>query len=240
MLPRFYPILDTGLLRCRGLPAVDTAREILDAGARILQFRHKDFFSREIFEQAEQIAELRRGTGALFIVNDRADIAALLGAGVHLGQDDLTPSQARSMLKKGIIGFSTHNEAQLRAAADEPADYLAIGPIFGTATKENPDPLVGLDELPRLRALTDRPLVAIGGITRANALSVIAAGADSVAVIADLYPETGPIAARAADWIREYARLLTRAAPFGRSIDQLQAEPRASASGCNPRPEKTC
>lgn len=195
MLPRFYPILDTSLLRRRGVDCVQAARRIVDAGARILQLRHKDFFSREIFDQAEQIADLCRRAGAQFIMNDRADIAALLGAGVHLGQEDLSPTQARAILKTGIIGYSTHNETQLRGAINQPADYLAIGPIFATSTKENPDPTLGLAELRRLRALTTRPLVAIGGITRANALSVLESGADSVAVISDLTPEN------AAEWI---------------------------------------
>jgi thiamine-phosphate pyrophosphorylase len=100
------------------------------------------------------------------------------------------------------VGFSTHNEEQLRAACNEPADYLALGPIFGTATKENPDPTVGLDELRRLRPLSNRPLVAIGGITRANAIPVLEAGADSVAVIGDLFPENGNIQARTKEWLR--------------------------------------
>lgn len=123
-------------------------------------------------------------------MNDRADVAKLLDAALHLGQDDLPPSAARRIVgERGAIGFSTHNEAQLRAGDREPVDYLAIGPIFGTSSKENPDPVVGLDELRRLRAFTEKPLVAIGGITRANALSVFEAGADSVAVIGDLYPD---------------------------------------------------
>lgn len=200
-LPRFYPILDTGLLRRRGLPLIDTARAILDAGGQILQFRHKDFFSMETFEDAERIAALCRTASAQFVINDRVDLAALLGAGVHLGQDDLAPSDARRILAGGTIGYSTHNTSQIRAAEREPADYLAIGPVFGTLSKENPDPVVGVAELKKLRALTSRPVVAIGGITRANALSVIEAGADSVAVISDLYPENGRTAERAAEWI---------------------------------------
>jgi thiamine-phosphate pyrophosphorylase len=205
LVPRFYPILDTSLLERRGISPVDAARQILDAGARILQLRHKQFFSSQAFDQAAHIAELCRAANATFIVNDRADIAALLGAGVHLGQEDLAPSIARRILKIGMIGFSTHNAEQLRAAANEPADYLAIGPVFATLSKENPDPVLGVDELRRLRPLTDRRLVAIGGITRANAREVIAAGADSVAVISDLYPEDGNIHARAAEWVAEIA-----------------------------------
>ena len=101
-----------------------------------------------------------------------------------------------------MVGFSTHNEAQLRAACDEPTDYLALGPLFGTATKENPDPTVGLDYFRRLRPLSKRPLVAIGGITRANAMQAIDAGADSVAVISDLFPEDGNVGSRIREWLR--------------------------------------
>jgi len=200
-IPRFYPILDTALLRRRGVAPVDAARQMVEAGARILQFRHKDFFSNATFDEAACIADLCRRAGAMLVINDRADIAALLGAGVHLGQEDLTPSQARRVLPGGLIGYSTHDAHQLRAAACEPADYLALGPIFGTTSKEKPDPVVGVEGLRELRGLTDRPLVAIGGITRANARSVMEAGADSVAVISDVYPETGRIFDRVAEWV---------------------------------------
>ena len=143
-----------------------------------------------MFEQAERIGELCRSAGAIWIVDDRADIAKLLDAGVHLGQDDLPPKLARRIMGSGgTVGFSTHNAEQLRAADDEPADYLAIGPIFRTPSKRKPDPVVGIERLSQWRPLTPRPLVAIGGITRENAASVLAAGADSVAVISDLLPE---------------------------------------------------
>ena len=198
----FYPILDADTAARRGIDPVNAAARILEAGAGLLQFRHKGFFSREIFHQARQIAALCRDSGAQFIVNDRADIAKLLDAGLHLGQDDLSPSDARVILRSGaMLGFSSHNEAQLRAASGEPVDYLALGPIFGTSTKLNPDPVVGLDELRRLRPLTTRPLVAIGGITRANARSVLDAGADSLAVIGDLFPEDGNIRGRVEEWL---------------------------------------
>lgn len=201
--PLFYPILDTGTVARRGVDLVSAAEQILDAGTRILQLRHKGFFSRDVFERAREIATLCRQAGAQFIMNDRADIAKLLGAGLHVGQDDLSPADARKVMGTALtIGMSTHNEAQLRAAAAEPVDYLAIGPIFGTATKLNPDPVVGISELRRLRPLTTRPLVAIGGITRENARSVIEAGADSVAVIGDLFPEDGNIQARVRDWMQ--------------------------------------
>jgi thiamine-phosphate pyrophosphorylase len=202
MLPKFYPILDPEIAVRHGVGPIAAAEQILEGGATILQFRHKGFFSREVFAQLERVAELCRNAGVLFVVNDRADLAALTGAALHLGQDDLTPTAARKIVDaKTLIGFSTHNESQLRAAAVEPADYLALGPIFGTASKQNPDPIVGLDKLRRLRPLTDRPLVAIGGITRANAQSVLAAGADSVAIIGDLFAEDGNVRARTQEWV---------------------------------------
>ena len=202
MLPKFYPILDPEIATRHGVDPVNAAEQILEGGATILQFRHKGFFSREVFAQLKHVAELCRNAGALFVVNDRADLAVLTGAALHLGQDDLTPTAARKVVAaKTLIGFSTHNEAQLRAAASEPADYLALGPIFGTSSKNNPDPVVGIDELRRLRPLTDRPLVAIGGITRANAQSVLAARADSVAIIGDLFPENNDVRARTEEWV---------------------------------------
>jgi thiamine-phosphate pyrophosphorylase len=183
-LPAFYPVLDADRV-----PAVPAAEAMLEAGARILQFRHKSFFSRQAFEEASRISELCRHAGALFVVNDRADIAKLLHAALHLGQDDLAPADARRILPApNIIGFSTHNERQLRAGDAEPVDYLAIGPIFATKSKHNPDPVVGLDRLRALRSLTSKPLVAIGGITRELAPRVFEAGADSVAFISDLFP----------------------------------------------------
>jgi thiamine-phosphate pyrophosphorylase len=178
-LPAFYPIIDN----------VAAAEALLEAGARILQFRHKSFFSRRALEEASRISELCRHAGAMFVVNDRADVAKLLDAALHLGQDDLAPEDARRILPApSIIGFSTHNEQQLQAGDREPVDYLAIGPIFPTRSKLNPDPVVGLDRLRALRALTQKPLVAIGGITRELAPQVFEAGADSVAVISDLFP----------------------------------------------------
>lgn len=201
-LPALYPILDTSTAKRRGIGVIAAAVQILEAGAQILQFRHKEFFSRETFAELEQVAALCREARAMFVVNDRADIARLTNAGLHLGQDDLLPADARLVVgTETMIGFSTHNERQFREALAHPADYLAFGPIFSTASKENPDPVVGLEELSRLRRLTKRPLVAIGGITRANARSVLAAGADSVAVIGDLYPEDGKIRARVEEWL---------------------------------------
>jgi thiamine-phosphate pyrophosphorylase len=195
-LPAFYPIIDADLV-----PAVAAAEALLQAGARMLQFRKKSFFSRKEFEEATRIAELCKSAGALFVVNDRADIAKLLGSALHLGQEDLAPADARRILPApSIIGFSTHNEQQLEAGDAEPVDYLAIGPIFSTGSKLNPDPVVGLDRLRALRSLTSKPLVAIGGITRELAPQVFAAGADSVAVIGDLYSGDS-LRTRAEQWI---------------------------------------
>ena len=178
----------------------------LDAGAGILQLRHKGHWQRELFAQARRIAELCRAWGAVFIVDDRADFAALLGAGVHVGQDDLAPAEARRIIgPDAVLGFSSHNAGQLGAAAGEPVSYVALGPIFGTRSKQNPDPVVGLAELRRLRPLTAKPLVAIGGITRENARSVLDAGADAVAVIGDLMPERATaesLGARMEEWLR--------------------------------------
>jgi thiamine-phosphate pyrophosphorylase len=204
VLPRFYPILDTEVVLHRGIDPVNAAQQILDAGARIIQFRHKQFLSREAFGWLERIAELAKAAGATLVINDRADLAKLIeAAALHLGQDDLPPSIARRVVgPDAMVGYSTHNESQLRAACGEPADYLALGPIFGTATKENPDPTVGLDELRRLRPFSSLPLVAIGGVTRTNACQVLEAGADSVAVIGDLFPEDGNIRSRVEEWIR--------------------------------------
>lgn len=194
-LPRLYPILDTGALERHGLALVETAAAMLEGGARVLQIRHKGLWSPAAFEGARAVASLCSEVGATLIVNDRADIAKLLGAGLHVGQDDLAPSDARALLgDEATIGYSTHNAAQLRDAAAEPVDYMALGPIFGTSTKRNPDPLVGIDELRRCRALVEKPLVAIGGITRGNVRAVFAAGADAVAVIADLLPERATVA----------------------------------------------
>jgi thiamine-phosphate pyrophosphorylase len=140
------------------------------------------------------------------ILNDRADIALLLNAGLHVGQDDIPPADARRLVGAGVtLGFSTHNAAQMSLGAEEPVTYLALGPIFETQSKMNPDPIVGLQQLREWRRLSDKPLVAIGGITRQNARSVLEAGADSVAVIGDLLPvdcSSSSIRARFEEWNR--------------------------------------
>ncbi len=149
-----------------------------------MQLRAKQATSRGLFEEARQLLSLLPAECSL-IINDRADVAALTGAaGVHLGQDDLPVAAARALLgRERIIGLSTHNQEQLEAAQALPVDYLAFGPVFATTTKPDTEPVVGLDRLRELRRRTNKPLVAIGGITTENAASVLAAGADSVAVI---------------------------------------------------------
>jgi thiamine-phosphate pyrophosphorylase len=190
-LPRVYPILDAQLLAARECEMETVAVAWIEGGARILQFRHKGPWTRNVFEQAERIATLCRSGGVTFVVNDRADVAQLLAVGLHVGQDDVPPADARHLLgRQAMLGYSTHSLRQFDAAAAEPADYLAIGPVFTTASKQNPDPVVGLDELRKCRAVSACPLVAIGGITRGSAPAVFAAGADSVAIIGDLLPET--------------------------------------------------
>lgn len=190
-LPRVYPILDTQLLSAKGCDAETTADAWMDGGARIIQLRHKGQWTREVLDQAERIAAQCHDRSVSFVVNDRADMARLLGAGLHVGQEDLPPHDARRLLgDQALLGYSTHNPRQLEAAGAEPVDYLAIGPIYATTSKQKPDPVVGLAGLQQCRTISTRPLVAIGGITRASALAVFAAGADAVAVISDLLPET--------------------------------------------------
>ena len=198
-LPRFYPILDTETAAKRSVGVIDAATRILEGGAAILQFRHKAFWSREVFEVLQHVAEMCQACGVPLIVNDRADLARLVDAGLHVGQDDLPPSAVRNMVGNAALGFSTHNEAQLRAAEAEPVDYLALGPIFGTASKLNPDPVLGVEGLRRLRPLTKKPLVAIGGITVERAVEVYRAGADSLAVVRDVICAEEP-----AERVRKY------------------------------------
>lgn len=201
-LPRLYAIVDTAALQRREVDAVRFTGVLLECGVRLLQYRHKGHFSRQVFAEAEAIAGLCREAGAQYVIDDRGDIARVLGAGLHVGQDDLAPSDARRVIGDAMLGFSTHNAAQLRAGDKEPVDYLAVGPVFATGSKENPDPVLGVEALRELRALTAKPLVAIGGITLANAETVFTAGIDAVAVISDLLPEGGELSSRVREWIR--------------------------------------
>jgi thiamine-phosphate pyrophosphorylase len=195
-IPLLYPILDADSLATSAgegaLQAVCAhARALAEAGCTVLQYRAKRLGVREALAQARELRRLL--PGVTLIMNDRADLCVAAGFdGVHLGQDDLSPEGARAVVGAGaIVGLSTHNAEQMRKALAEPVDYLAIGPVFATGSKANPDPVVGLAGVAEARRLRDEsrrelPLVAIGGITRANAASVLRAGADAVAVIGDL------------------------------------------------------
>ncbi|HXS96809.1 MAG TPA: thiamine phosphate synthase [Candidatus Limnocylindrales bacterium] len=190
-LPRVYPILDSVTVDARGLRFEAAAAALIDGGAQILQIRHKALWDRDFFAISQTVARLCAESGVTLIVNDRADFAMLLNAGLHIGQDDLSPRDARRILgSDAIVGFSSHNPQQLCAAGGEPVDYVAFGPVFPTASKNNPDPVVGVAEVARCRGLVEKPLVAIGGITLENAAGVWKAGADSVAVIGGLFPGT--------------------------------------------------
>jgi thiamine-phosphate pyrophosphorylase len=184
--PFLYAIVDAS--RLAGRAAAEAAEALARGGAACVQLRAKDVTDRELFELARATAEGARRGGALFVVNDRPDVALLVGAdGVHLGQDDVPPADARRVLGDGaIVGRSTHSLDQVRTALAEPVDYIAVGPVFPTASKGNPGPVVGPELLRAARALTDRPLVAIGGIDATRAALAIAAGADGVAVISAL------------------------------------------------------
>jgi thiamine-phosphate pyrophosphorylase len=188
-LPRLYAILDaTAFADVEAL--LGTAEELLAGGVTLLQYRNKSGNARRMLEDARRLRVLVGDRGRL-LMNDRADLAvATAYDGVHVGQEDLSPEAARRVIGLKLwLGVSTHNPEQLQAANTTSADYLAIGPAFATSSKEKADPVVGLDGVRRARALTHKPLVAIGGITRQNARSVIDAGADAVAVIADLRQE---------------------------------------------------
>ncbi|MFZ0312616.1 MAG: thiamine phosphate synthase [Candidatus Korobacteraceae bacterium] len=203
--PRLYAIVDVS---CFAMPLRTTAaivgyaRDLAAAGATTIQYRNKVGTTREMLDDARAIRRALPGN-VILIMNDRADICIAADLqGVHVGQDDLSPEGARTVIGPNrILGVSTHNLEQLQHADAGPADYIAFGPVFATSSKRNPDPVVGLDGIRAARAATKKPLVAIGGITRANARSVIDAGADSVAVIADLLSSPAKVA-------EEFLRLL--------------------------------
>jgi thiamine-phosphate pyrophosphorylase len=187
-LPRLYAIADAAVLRARGVGLRGFADGLRAAGVELVQLRDKEGSPQKILAAAQVLREVFAGSCCRLIMNDRADLAVLSGFdGVHVGQDDLSPADAKAVCgQSAVVGLSTHNEQQLRSAATGPADYLAIGPVFATGTKLDASAVVGLEGVRRARALTGKPLVAIGGITRENAPGVLAAGADSVAVISGL------------------------------------------------------
>jgi thiamine-phosphate pyrophosphorylase len=188
LLPLLYAVVDPSLVSSIGLYSF--AEELSAGGVTLLQYRNKTGNARHMLEQAR---ELKRtvGSSVKLIMNDRADLCVAAGFdGVHVGQDDLSPDSAREVIGEKLwLGVSTHNPEQVSVADRTSADYIAIGPVFQTASKANPDPVIGLEGVRKARALTRKPLVAIGGITRKNCRSVLEAGADSVAVISDLLRE---------------------------------------------------
>ena len=191
-LPKLYPITDR---RLSGLSHAEQVARLSDGGAGVVQLREKNLSPREFYREAEEALRVARARGVRLVINDRADIALALGAdSVHLGQDDMPPGAARSLLgDKAIIGFSTHSVAQAIEAARLLVDYVAIGPVFATSLKENPGPAVGLEGVARVReAVGQARLVAIGGINEENARAVLDAGADSVAVISALLVPCDP------------------------------------------------
>jgi len=193
-LQKVYPITDTHL---SGLSHAEQVARLIEGGASLIQLRDKHAAPREFYREAAAALQVARAHNARLIINDRVDLALALKAdGVHLGQTDLPVETARSLLgKDAIIGFSTHNPEQAKLATTMPVDYIAFGPVFPTSTKQNPDPVAGLLALTEVRAITRSfPLVAIGGITFANALEALNAGADSLAVIGALLADPIEIA----------------------------------------------
>ncbi len=185
VLPRLYVILDSALLT---IPVQDCAQELADAGVRLLQYRSKTEHALNLLNSSRKLASLLLPMGVTFIVNDRPDVAVLSeSSGVHVGQEDLDVEATRGLVgNEKWIGVSTHNLEQFREAAATSADYIAVGPVFATSSKANPDRVIGTEFIRRVRDLSDKPIVAIGGITLESAASVIAAGADCVAVISDV------------------------------------------------------
>jgi thiamine-phosphate pyrophosphorylase len=185
-LPRLYAIVDAAFFPTLNDLAV-YVEQLKEGGCTLVQYRDKSGSARVTLNQARELKKLLGGAVKL-IMNDRADLCLAADFdGVHVGQDDLSPHSVRRIIGPDRwLGVSTHNPEQLREAELTSADYLAIGPVFATSSKQKPDPVVGLDGVRRVRQLTRKPLVAIGGITRAKAASVIEAGADAVAVISDL------------------------------------------------------
>jgi thiamine-phosphate pyrophosphorylase len=196
-LPKLYPIVDYSCFVATATPFSTMASfttDLINAGATLIQYRDKSANVPRMLSCARELRRITHGRAKL-IINDRFDIClAVQAEGVHLGQDDVTPEAARAVMdrvqtregERRIVGFSTHNLAQIEEAGSMPIDYLAVGPVFATGSKANPDPVIGLEGVRQARAATGKPLVAIGGITRKNCREVMDAGADAVAVISDL------------------------------------------------------
>ena len=199
--PRLYAIADHDTLLRHAVPMQAFAESLAAAGTHLVQLRDKSGSPRQILAQA---AILKAALpAATLLMNDRTDLAKLAGfSGVHVGQEDLAPADVRVIAPPGfVIGVSTHQLDQVVIADAGPADYIAVGPIFATGTKPDASPVVGLDFIRRARELTARPIVAIGGITRQNARSVIDAGADSIAVISALFAPGETVEQTARDFL---------------------------------------
>ncbi|HEX4020328.1 MAG TPA: thiamine phosphate synthase [Acidobacteriaceae bacterium] len=203
--PKFYPILDAGLLSVRAWDMAAFARELRAAGIELLQYRDKQGSDEQVLQSAAVLREIFADTRTSLILNDRAGLLSQSKFdGVHVGQQDLAPASVRGLVgQQAIVGVSTHTMQQVAIADATDCDYVAYGPIFATASKANPDPVVGLDGLRAARRATKKPLVAIGGITRSNGRAVIDVGADSIAVISELLPQPGPIDASTVRQIAE-------------------------------------
>lgn len=186
-VPKLYPVIDASHFSEIG-KLVSFTEELAAAGCTLLQYRNKNGNGRQMLEQARA---LRQAVSVRLIMNDRADLClAAEFDGVHVGQDDLSPEGVRRIIGDELwLGVSTHNPKQVSEATKKPANYLAVGPVFATSSKVDPHPVIGLEGVRQAKLLTDKPLVAIGGITRENCRSVFEAGADSIAVISDLLTE---------------------------------------------------
>jgi thiamine-phosphate pyrophosphorylase len=225
IVSKLYAIVDAELMTKRGLSIEKMAEGLCLAGVTVLQYRDKMGAPQDVLRKAALIRGAFAGSECRMILNDRADLAVLAGCdGVHVGQGDLSPEDAKAVVLRTIpthrmkqgrdewgtrivpgsevwVGVSTHTEEQVRVADASCADYVAVGPVFATATKADAEPVIGLEGVRRARALTTKPVVAIGGITRANAKSVIDAGADSVAVISALFVEGETVEKVARDFL---------------------------------------
>jgi thiamine-phosphate pyrophosphorylase len=188
-LPKLYPIIDAGCFSDTS-EIVAFAKELAQAGCTLVQYRNKRDNGRQMLDHAKALRQAL-GKSVRLIMNDRADLClAAEFDGVHVGQDDLSPEGVRRVIGDDLwLGVSTHNPSQAAKATQKPANYLAVGPVFATSSKMNPDPVIGIEGIRQTKLLIDKPLVAIGGIIRENCRSVIEAGADSVAVISDLSTE---------------------------------------------------
>jgi len=204
VFPTVYPITDVEIA---GVSHAEQVVLLADGGAKFVQLREKNLPALDFYNEAKAALVVALQRGVTVIINDRVDLAlALRAGGVHLGQDDLPPQQARSILgPNAVIGFSTHNMEQALRADEMPIDYIAVGPIYSTTSKENPAPVLGVAALREICGQLRKPVVAIGGITLENAASVLRAGAVSVAVISDLLTGGEP-SARVQAYVRDLAQ----------------------------------